>query len=409
MATLIQRFRRDIVIIGWFALATFLALALVSFDPSDPSFNSTGVSAAAKNFCGYIGSFLSDILFQAFGLTAWFFAIAAYFAAYRTFQGRAVKSKSQRLILGAILLVVLCSLLALYFPDTKIFARQIYVGGFVGLAVSKQMALAFNKMGAGVIFWSLLLILVVFFTEKPIDELWPQERAAKLLAAVKAWFKSLFAARPVTAKRERAKSQPALIETKAEPTFIEQAEEEEFDAESAAPATGTQEEKPSKFRFSLIKKEDIEPKPKKAPPKIQRHIENWELPKLSLLNDAPATRVKIDEKELRNTTFMLEDKLAQFDVNGKVVAVKPGPAVTMFEFKPNADVKISKITELADDLALALSSESIRIIAPVPGRDVVGIETSNPSREKVFLKDNLTDPAFWDEKCRLPQTVGERS
>ncbi|MEQ1876762.1 MAG: DNA translocase FtsK, partial [Bdellovibrionia bacterium] len=186
---------------------------------------------------------------------------------------------------------------------------------------------------------------------------------------------------------------------------IEEDNESAEDSVEAEPPA----EKTSKFRFSLIKKEDTEPRPKKTAPKIQRHIENWELPKLSLLNDPPATRVKVDEKELRNTTFMLEDKLAQFDVNGKVVAVKPGPAVTMFEFKPNADVKISKITELADDLALALSSESIRIIAPVPGRDVVGIETSNPIREKVFLKDNLTDSAFWDEKVRLPVVLGKQA
>src|SRR5205823_2023658 len=123
---------------------------------------------------------------------------------------------------------------------------------------------------------------------------------------------------------------------------------------------------------------------KKFSPKILRQIENWQLPKLSLLNDSPSTKFKVDEKEIRTVTGMLEDKLAQFSVNGQVVAVKPGPAVTMFEFRPNADVKISKITELADDLALALSSESIRIIAPVPGRDVVGIETSNAIREKVF-------------------------
>jgi DNA segregation ATPase FtsK/SpoIIIE, S-DNA-T family len=415
MGTLIQRFRRDIVIIGWFALAVFLSLSLFSFNPTDPSFNSTGTGSTAQNLCGYIGSFLADLLYQAFGFTSWFFALAAFFAAYRTFEGRAGRSRTQRLLLGAILLVVLCSLTSLYLPEKKIFDRQIYVGGVVGLAVSKQMAVAFNKMGAGIILWSLLLILVVFFTEKPIEELWPKKIASKISGLFAVWFQSFrlrlresLKARPKTRREEKMvkeKDSPIQVVT---PKALVEAREAAVD-EPDMIEDGEAEEPSPKFKFSLIKKEENEPKPRKITPKIQRHIENWELPKLSLLTDPPATRIKIDEREIRNTTFMLEDKLAQFSVKGQVTAVKPGPAVTMFEFKPNADVKISKITELADDLALALSSESIRIIAPVPGRDIVGIETSNPVREKVYLKDNLNDPAFWDDKIKLPVILGKQA
>ena len=81
----------------------------------------------------------------------------------------------------------------------------------------------------------------------------------------------------------------------------------------------------------------------------------------------------------------------------------------MFEFKPAADVKISKITELADDLSLALSSESVRIIAPIPGRDVVGIETSNSQREAVFVKDIIAQEDFWNEDNKLPVALGPQS
>lgn len=80
----------------------------------------------------------------------------------------------------------------------------------------------------------------------------------------------------------------------------------------------------------------------------------------------------------------------------------------MFEFKPNADVKLSKITELQDDLALALSSESLRVIAPIPGRDVVGIETSNSKRETVYYKDLLAEEAFWSDDFKLPIALGRQ-
>ena len=96
-------------------------------------------------------------------------------------------------------------------------------------------------------------------------------------------------------------------------------------------------------------------------------------------------------------------------MTGEVVAAKPGPAVTLFEFKPSANVRVSKITELADDLSLALSSESLRIIAPIPGRDVVGIETSNAQRETVYLKDLLADDTFWKDDMKLPIALGKQA
>ena len=140
--------------------------------------------------------------------------------------------------------------------------------------------------------------------------------------------------------------------------------------------------------------------------KVQRRIEKWELPKISLLEDPPLSRRRVDAREIEQKADILINKMQQFGVNGEVVGAKPGPAVTMFEFKPNADVKISKITDLADDLSLALSAESVRIIAPIPGRDVVGIETSNATRETVFLKEILASEEFWDDKLYLPLTMG---
>ena len=119
--------------------------------------------------------------------------------------------------------------------------------------------------------------------------------------------------------------------------------------------------------------------------------------------------MKIDEREINKKADVLVDKLAQFSVRGVVENAKPGPLVTMYEFKPAADVKISKITDLADDLSLALSSESVRIIAPIPGRDVVGIETSNSKRETVYLKDIIANDDFWSENYKLPICLGRQA
>ena len=140
---------------------------------------------------------------------------------------------------------------------------------------------------------------------------------------------------------------------------------------------------------------------------IRRKEKQWFKPPLELLKDPVDKRQKMQEKDLEIMKKQLLEKLFQFSVKGSLEKVHPGPAVTLFEFKPNVDVKISKITELADDLCLALSSESVRIIAPIPGRNVVGIETANSHREMVFLKESLAHRSFWQNDIVLPLSLGK--
>jgi S-DNA-T family DNA segregation ATPase FtsK/SpoIIIE len=104
---------------------------------------------------------------------------------------------------------------------------------------------------------------------------------------------------------------------------------------------------------------------------------------------------------------ILEKKLADFGVEGKVVEVKPGPLITMYELEPAPGVKITRVTNLSDDLALALRAPSIRIIAPIPGKAVIGIEIPNHEREPVHLKDVLDNDAFLESQFKLPIALGE--
>ena len=131
------------------------------------------------------------------------------------------------------------------------------------------------------------------------------------------------------------------------------------------------------------------------------------LPSLDLLASPPDSPQRATRLEIESLSRKLLDKFAQFSIEGQVTAVKTGPAVTLFEFKPQDNIKVSKIKEMTNDLSLALSSESVRIIAPIPGRDVVGIETSNLRREKVYLKTLLMEPEFF--KPLLPLALGKRA
>ena len=133
----------------------------------------------------------------------------------------------------------------------------------------------------------------------------------------------------------------------------------------------------------------------------------FESPSLSLLDYRPPTGMAYDREFLTRNAQLLEAKLADYRVKGKVVEIHPGPVVTMYEFRPAAGVKISAIANLADDLAMALSALRIRIVAPIPGKDVVGIEVPNKAREMVWLKEILSDKSYTNSKSRLTLALGK--
>ncbi|HFU77397.1 MAG TPA: DNA translocase FtsK, partial [Epsilonproteobacteria bacterium] len=134
---------------------------------------------------------------------------------------------------------------------------------------------------------------------------------------------------------------------------------------------------------------------------------NFKLPKLDFLQKAPKTTKKVNEAEIDRKIEELLAKLAQFKVDGDVVRTYSGPLVTTFEFKPAPNVKVSKILGLQDDLAMALSAETIRIQAPIPGRDVVGIEIPNESIETIYLREILESDIFKESSSPLTVALGK--
>ena len=134
---------------------------------------------------------------------------------------------------------------------------------------------------------------------------------------------------------------------------------------------------------------------------------NFKLPKLDFLQKAPKTTKKVNEAEIDKKIEDLLSKLAQFRVDGDVIRTYSGPLVTTFEFKPAPNVKVSKILGLQDDLAMALSAETIRIQAPIPGRDVVGIEIPNESIDTIYLREILESDIFKESSSPLTVALGK--
>jgi DNA segregation ATPase FtsK/SpoIIIE, S-DNA-T family len=144
--------------------------------------------------------------------------------------------------------------------------------------------------------------------------------------------------------------------------------------------------------------------PHPRPGKVQG---NYKLPPLDLLDSPPLEHAKIDETALEQQARLLEQKLIGFGVQGQVVEVQPGPVVTMYKVEPGEGVKVSQIVNLADDLSLALRAASVRILAPVPGEAVVGIEVPNRKREKVYLREILEAEEFNSSASQLAIALGK--
>jgi S-DNA-T family DNA segregation ATPase FtsK/SpoIIIE len=414
-----KKYQRDVFAIGFFGFGLFCALALVSYNPSDPSFNSIGQGIRAANYCGIVGSFLADILYQFLGLAAWIFVISLFRISTATFRGEKVVFKNIRFVWALLLMVNSAALLSLYLPNTRIFKEQIYLGGLLGLGVSRALMGAFNSVGVQIILLSLMALLIVFYFETTLEDLLgapgralnyiKKQRVFKKLTLL---FSSLLKKRNPGPKAAQVSKVFALNEEGgqlafplADKKFVDSKTDDELlelsEVGDLAQVENDSESDGDSPAIKLAQKRKVVMKIK--PP---RRIEHWDMPKLGLLEDPPASRIKIDKAEIQRKAESLVEKLKNFSIEGQIQDAKPGPLVTMYEFKPNADVKISKISELEDDLSLALSSESVRVVGHIPGTDVVGIETANLKRETVYYKDLIAEDRFWGVDFALPMAVG---
>jgi S-DNA-T family DNA segregation ATPase FtsK/SpoIIIE len=142
---------------------------------------------------------------------------------------------------------------------------------------------------------------------------------------------------------------------------------------------------------------------------VEARAAEFHLPTLSLLDEVPEQKAVFDDVEMRRLAALVEEKLLSFKIGGQITGVRPGPVVTIFEFMPEPGVKVSRIAALADDLAMALKAQKVRIVAPIPGKGVVGIEIPSPKRLTIYLRELLANEAFRATDKALPCVIGKDS
>jgi S-DNA-T family DNA segregation ATPase FtsK/SpoIIIE len=374
--------KREIPGIILFAIAIFTVLSLISYHPSDPSFNVTHATRvkAIHNLGGIVGSYLSDLLLQGLGLASYLIPLAIGILACFLFLPRSTGMRYGKGV--GFLLVVLSSTtgLGLELDTIRIFGHEILAGGVLGDLSSRLLVRYFNFPGAAIIVLVVFIMAISLSTGLSFVSL-IDGLVGLFKAGVRRWNLLMMIRRErvrrireASTDRRQRRGEPNL----SGPVVVEPPRRAEKQA------SFEQEE------FSFIK------------PK-----ERFHLPPLSLLESGELKRVTIDKQSLVMNSRILEKKLMDYGVEGKVMQVRPGPVITVYEFEPAPGVKVSKIVNLADDLALALSAVSIRIVAPIPGKSVVGIEIPNALRETVYLKEIVDSEAFKSSESKLILALGK--
>jgi DNA segregation ATPase FtsK/SpoIIIE, S-DNA-T family len=320
---------------------------------------------------GMLGSAISTLFRLVFGIAA--FAIPVFFLLWGvTFFVRAFAISETRVGLGlGIILAALIGAFALRAPEAGQWERGVLEanGGYLGGALAWVLRSLLGVSIGYVVFAALLLVGLVI-TGLSISGLieWAGERLRS---------KPRYEPESRSQPRERTPRTVPLSDFDAEPP-----KPARRNGKAATPAPADDPEMRRK----------TEPAPRATAPKA---MEGFELPKMSLLTRSPesTSRHRATERELTSTARLIEETLATFDVPATVVNWIPGPTVTMYEIELPRGIKVSSITRLSDDLALALAAQTVRILAPIPGKSLVGIEVPNERRTTVTLGDVLDVPA----------------
>jgi DNA segregation ATPase FtsK/SpoIIIE, S-DNA-T family len=373
-----------------FAAGLLIILSLISYSATDPCFSVTGTNAATKNYIGIIGAYLSDALLRLFGASAYLIALLMLgFAAFFVLGRKALHPYLKK-IGGLILFFSTAAFFGLHGETVRLFGENIPSGGMLGGLIAYLLVKGFSATGSYIITITAMTISLMMLTPfSPLRVLiWLRTRYGQLSEHLDTLI-TVYQGRREKAREAKQrpvvpKEQPQIVDAPKPPL-------------TPAPKI-IKPEKPSKTIQASFEFMGADGKGGK---------DAYQIPTPDLLDPLPPAVKKISKEDMFAQSELLARKLQDFDIEGRITQVYPGPVVTMFEFEPAPGVKVSKIVNLADDLALAMKAGSVRIVAPLPGKAAVGIEVPNNTRETVYFRQILESPEYQSHKSRLKIPLGK--
>ena len=395
------------------AFSIFSCIGLVSYQPIDPTLsqylfskeNAKG-NIVAENNAGIIGAIISDALIRFSGTGSFFFPIIILLFGWNLIRGAKFSGFPFCLASETFLFIAICAFINLAFSQDYYYGDLgIKSGGFLGNIISSNLTRFLNRVGSYIVILTVLFLSILALAPISLKSVF------EFLKTLFSLFKNLFLVMVNTLNktgnylkdlyfsfqtwREVRRARRHRLRTKrAEPKIVSKTNH--IDSTLKIKNKKSKSEEAANFdvqeRFEFYDK-----------------MGGYHLPPLSLLDNPEHIEghsKKSDDMLIVNSTI-LEKKLNDFGIEGKVLQVLPGPVITMYEFEPAPGVKVSKIVNLADDLAMGMRALGVRILAPVPGKAVVGIEVPNLKRDFVYLKEVLAAEEFTKSKRKLLLGLGK--
>jgi S-DNA-T family DNA segregation ATPase FtsK/SpoIIIE len=401
--------------VALFALALIWLISLVTHDPADPVwFFTTGTGEHPVNFVGRVGAFLSELSFQLFGYAAFLIPAVIAVAGWHYFWCQTPEAAYTKLTGVGLLFLASSAFLSLVFGEADIAGKTFYAGGSAGSWLGSGLSEYLNRTGSLIVLTTLIILAVILSTQFSFGKMFANAsvNSKDLSSRGVGWLRGWLDDR----KRDRARREVIAKQTRKAASAKDDATDGDEPSSARGPRVtrptagdpSTAAPAPRQTPVVASKKPETPSLPLSDPelksPAQKRHGA-FALPPMTLL-DAPKAERKIDERELMESARLLEEKCREFAVEGQVAQIHPGPVVTTFEFKPEAGVKYSKVTGLADDLCLAMRAESV-LIDRIPGKSTVGIQIPNPNREAISLRELLESDAYQRSQSKLTLALGK--
>jgi len=366
--------------------------SLIKFERLELSFFTSHPNVPSKNLLGIFGAYLGGIIIFLFGRpTSFLIPLLIILLGMKLFRQQGPYLSIPRILGVLLLLLSLCSLIGMFgLINERI---RFYHAGFFGSTISNFIISYFGRLGGYIIFITFIILSLALVTEILISSLF-----INILNNTKSILSPLF--------RYKKKEKPLAFRVKStlakEPTVTEKKEPPLSATEPKIAVPDTVSLKP-KIQIKTKPLEIVEPKVKPQELKIG----DYRLPSLDLLDSPPPLEARQIKEDLAANARILEETLEDFGISVKVTDIERGPVITRYELEPAPGIKLNRIVALSDDIALTMKAQSVRIIAPIPGKGRVGVEVPNTQSSFVYLKEVLVSGEFQKSESKLTLALGK--
>lgn len=388
----------------YFAIAVLVLISLMTYDPMDLEFFASTPNASLHNFVGIIGAYIGAILFFLIGKSAYIIPFLCFIWAVDRFTSQQPQRSLIKFSGTAVLFLATSSFLSLVFNGSG--TARMSAGGISGMFLSSLLEKYFGAVGSYVIVCTLMVLSILLATEfliipfvgifaVRIREAYQRVREKRAQSAQRG---PQTGPRPLKQQLKRAFSQQSkpkipLNQAKAAPVITESPKQQ-----AASPKIKIDEKHikpPADYEKKVVGTSD------------SKSAGEYKFPSLDLLDAPPPVEERRIKENLTASSAVLEETLRDFGIEVRVSQVEKGPVITRYELEPSPGVKVNRITALNDDIALAMKAQSVRIIAPIPGKSRVGIEVPNSTASLVYLKEVLMSSEFQSAKSKLTLALGK--